>query len=472
MHVQQVYTHTRYQINRLKKSSLVTGTLLLTTVGLLCRLIGFFYRIFLAQAFGEEGMGIYQLTAPIIALVFSLSAAGLQTAVSRLVASYKQDTDKRFPLRILFCGCVMSCLCALCCTGIVYHYSDKIAISFLQEARCAPLLRIVALSFPFSAIHSISRGYFFGIQNTRFPAGTQLLEQLVRVSSVYGIYTWLTSLGKEPTIAVAVLGIVLEESISCLVSVLVLGKSFGATFQPFRNSQRKTTPSRHPGNLKITFQLCRVSFPITLNRIALTFLQSMEAIYIPSALKKYGMLPDHALRTYGVLTGMALPFILFPSTLIGSVCMLLLPRIAFAQSADNDKLIRRTVSRAIHYSSLFGILCTAFFLLSGRLAGEYLFHSKQAGSFILTLSFICPFLYITSTLASILNGLGRTGSTFLLNMIGLLVRLLFVFFAIPHFGIRGYLWGLLASELLLTGFEILAVRYFTQPGCMKKRGIL
>ena len=40
---------------------LITGTIILTLTGVVSRVIGFFYRIYLARLFGEEGMGIYQL---------------------------------------------------------------------------------------------------------------------------------------------------------------------------------------------------------------------------------------------------------------------------------------------------------------------------------------------------------------------------------------------------------------------------
>ena len=71
---------------RIKKNTLITGTIILTVTGLASRLIGFFYRIFLSRLFGEENMGIYQLIGPVMALVFSLSAAGLQNAISKFVA--------------------------------------------------------------------------------------------------------------------------------------------------------------------------------------------------------------------------------------------------------------------------------------------------------------------------------------------------------------------------------------------------
>ena len=89
-----------------------------------------------------------------------------------------------------------------------------------------------------------------------------------------------------------------------------------------------------------------------------------------------------------------------------------------------------------------------------------LYNSSLAGSFIITLSFICPFMYVASTLNSILNGLGRTASTFLFSMISLGVRLLFVFWLIPVLGIQGYLYGLLASQLLQTLLCVFAVRKY------------
>ena len=44
---------------------LIRGAFILTAAGLLTRMIGFFYRIFLSHVIGAEGMGIYQLIFPL-----------------------------------------------------------------------------------------------------------------------------------------------------------------------------------------------------------------------------------------------------------------------------------------------------------------------------------------------------------------------------------------------------------------------
>lgn len=51
--------------------NLFRGAAVLTAAGLITRIMGFFFRIFLSHAFGEENVGLYQLIfpSPLIMLV-------------------------------------------------------------------------------------------------------------------------------------------------------------------------------------------------------------------------------------------------------------------------------------------------------------------------------------------------------------------------------------------------------------------
>ena len=109
---------------------------------------------------------------------------------------------------------------------------------------------------------------------------------------------------------------------------------------------------------------------------------------------------------------------------------------------------------------LLGSLCTTVFYFGGNFAGTILFHNTDAGLYIRTLSFICPFLYTNIALTSILNGLGKTGTTLVHSVLGILLRISFVIFAIPVLGIRGYLYGLLLSEILLSLLHIYALYHY------------
>ena len=448
---------------------LVTGTVILTLTGLLSRFIGFFYRIFLSNVFGAEGMGIYQLIAPVLALSFALTVSGIQTAISKYVASETSTRDYRTSFRTLWAGFLMAMAISVVCALYIYLYADMIAVTLLLEARTAPLLRIIALSIPMATVHSCINGYFYGIRKTAIPAISQLAEQICRVGSVYLIYHICSRHNMEPTISFAVVGLVIGESASMIVSVIAImyraHQVFPAVDNHDRHSAHSLLPARSTQRRKSQFsasdsvpaayrhimgQLLQLAVPLSANRLVINLLQSVEAIYIPNRLMAYGLNNADALGVYGVLTGMSLPLILFPSAITNSISVLLLPIVSEADASGNQTAVRRAIMTSIRYCMLLGCGCTAMFLLLGRSAGRLLFHSELAGSFILTLSFICPFMYIASTLGSILNGLGKTAQTFLFSVVSLLLRLLFVFFAIPVYGIKGYLWGMLASQMLQT----------------------
>ena len=204
------------------------------------------------------------------------------------------------------------------------------------------------------------------------------------------------------------------------------------------------------GMRKVTYgSLLAMVLPLTANRIVLNILQSVESVSIPARLKLYGYDTVTSLSVYGVLTGMAMPFIFFPNALTSSVAVLLLPMISESYALGDINSVKKYTIRTVKYSALMGFACLCIFVLLGQWAGSALFDSPLAGYFITTLGFICPFLYLDTTLSSILQGLGKAGHIFIMNVACLLIRLTFVFVAVPRFGIRGYLWGLLASQLAM-----------------------
>ncbi len=434
---------------------LVMGTVILTLTGFLSRFIGFFYRIFLSRVFGAEGMGIYQLIAPVLALSFALTVSGIQTAISKYVAREEKTGNYCASLRYLFTGFLAAMLLSILCAIFIYLYSEEIAIGFLKEERTAPLLRIISLSIPMAAVHSCINGYFYGIKKTSIPSACQLMEQVIRVGSVYLIYAYFQKQGMQPTISFAVVGLVIGEAASMCVSLIAVKIHFNKIL-PIRMSSLLCLKSTQ--FLSSFKELLSLAVPLSLNRVIINFLQSIEAIFIPQQLLKYGCSTSQALSVYGVLTGMALPLILFPGAITNSICVLLLPMVSEADAVGNRNKIAKAIQSSIRYGFLLGICFTAFFFFCGGFLGNLLYQNKLAGEFILILSFLCPLMYIASTLNSILNGLGKTLETFLYSMVSLLVRLGFVFFLIPVYGIYGYLWGLLVSQLVQTVLCMIGVR--------------
>ena len=437
----------------LQNHTLIKGTAILTIAGMLSRVIGFFYRIFLSQTIGAEGVGIYQLIFPVYTLMHSLTASGIQTAISRFVSSKTALKDYRGARDMLFAGLVLSILFALICSLILWPNAELVAASLLFEPRCAPLLQILCLAVPFSCIHSCIIGYYMGLKRTDIPAVSQLFEQLIRVASSFLIYRIFLERNLAPTPILAVLGMLCSETAAVLYTV--------TAFLLHHPKQRSIFSVSFP--FHCIPQILSFSLPLTANRLLLTLLQSVEAVCIPLRLQTYGLDNAAALTTYGTLTGMSLPLVLFPSAITNSLSAMLLPAVSEAQAAKNEEAIANLTQKTVKSCLLLGTIATVFFLFTGNLCGTYLFQNQEAGTYILILAWLCPFLYLGSTLGSILNGLGQTFFVFLVNLLSLLIRIAFVWFAIPLFGVRGYLWGLLAAQLLQS-ILLLCRCLFMMPG--------
>ena len=201
-----------------------------------------------------------------------------------------------------------------------------------------------------------------------------------------------------------------------------------------------------------------LALPLMGNRLVLNLLAGAEAVWIPNRLQQYGLSDAGAFSVYGVLTGMALPFILFPSAITNSIAVLLLPSVAKDQAEGKAESIAQSVAMALRYSLYMGILCIGIFVLFGVPLGDSVFKNEDAGRYMQILAWLCPFLYLATTMGSILNGLGCTRITFLQNTASMLLRLFFVLAAIPRFGIYGYLCGMLASELFLALMHLYSLK--------------
>lgn len=426
----------------MKKNPLIAGTLLLTATGFLSRILGFFYRIFLSRAIGAEGLGIYQMIFPIHGIAFALCAGSIQTSISRLAAANATKSRNTFKT-----GLLISLTLAFVVTFIIAQAAPFIAEHVLLEPRCAPLLPVMALSIPFSAIHACICGYYYGMKKTAVPALSQLIEQFIRIGAVVLIAHVAVENGNQVSVIIAVWGLLIGEAASAIFSFLFYSFSTGNSKESFS----------YTTFLAIAPPLMAMALPLMGNRLILNCLQSLEAIFVPNRLLEFGLTNSEALSTYGVLTGMALPFIFFPSAITNSLAVVLLPTVSEAQAAGNDQKIERTIAMAIRYSMYMGILCIGIFTLFGDGLGNSVFHNSMAGSFISILAWLCPFMYLSTTMGSILNGLGKTSVIFLHNAIAMLITLAFVVFCIPQYGIYAYLVGLLISELILAALHISAL---------------
>lgn len=444
----------------MSKNSLLKGTAILTIAGLLTRILGFFYRIYLSNAMDTDKIGIYQLIFPIYSICFTIYASGIQTSISKLVAEEYGKKNYRNVKRILHIGLFLSLSSSLILSFFVYRFSDFIAANYLNEISAASPLRIMAIVFPFCGITACINGYYYGLKKTAVPASTQLLEQIVRVAFIYVIVTLIGKNDIRLTTELAVYGLVIGEIVSNLYNI--------ASIFVHKTPREIRVYSKEGNNIAtrkrtITTNMLKMVFPLTGNRLFISILHSVEAILIPTMLKKYGLSSQEALSIYGILNGMTMPFIMFPSAITNALAVLLLPTISEAASLDNKRLIKKTTGIALKYTLLIGILSTGLFIGFGQELGLVIFKNQLAGSLLVNLAWLCPLIYLTTTLGSIINGLGLAHLTFINSIVGLLIRIALLAYLVPKKGMIGYLICLLVSQLAITLFDGIIIMKYIRP---------
>ena len=416
----------------------------MTAAGVLSRIIGFFYRIFLSRTIGAEALGIYQLIGPVFSLCFALTASSIQTSISKFVGDAIggcKDSlcGEKKARAYLILGLVLSCGLSILTGIFMYFNADWIAVRFLGEARCAPLLVLLTYSLLPCCIHACINGYYYGRKNAFVPSLCQLIEQIARVGSVWIVFQITTEKGIPLTAFHAVCGLVIGEAAGLLVSMSALLRE--------KRLPRGSYTSDSVCNRTMTHTLLAMVIPLTINRLSVAFSTSLENLLIPQKLQLYGYSQADALSIYGILSGMTLSIILFPCVLTNSLSVLLLPAISEARGRSNENQIRRTTQKAIRLGLLLGFAFTILFLLTGDMIGNKLFHNALAGHFICRLAWLCPLMYITSLLNSILHGLGRPKQVLFVNLLACLIRIGMIWFLVPAYGIGAYLWGLLLSQV-------------------------
>ena len=150
----------------------------------------------------------------------------------------------------------------------------------------------------------------------------------------------------------------------------------------------------------------------------------------------------------GLVTGMAIPVLFIPSTIIGSLSLVLVPELSENFYRKNTKRLYANLSKGLTVSTLVACFLLPFFYAFGDELGKIAFSEPLAGEFIRT---GCPVLLpmsLTMISTGMLNSMGFEKQTFIYYFIGAAAMLLCVLFLPAVCGAYAYIIGLGASFIL------------------------
>lgn len=423
------------------RNTFFKGTLILTAAGTIVKLIGALNWVFISRILGGEGIGLYQMAFPIYLLALSLSSAGIPVAISILTAERIAIQDYYGARRVFRISLIALLFTGLAFSIIMFWGSDwLIYCGFVHDARAKYAIAALAPAIFIVTILSSFRGYFQGWQMMIPSAASQIVEQLVRVTTMLIFAQLLLAWGIEYAAAGATFG----AAPGALAGLFILLYYY----RQLPSISNKTVFQQNAiicrqSNRRVIWRIATMALPLSIVNIMLPVVANLDLLIVPARLEIAGYSIQQATELFGYLTGMAVPVVNLATIVTAALGTSLVPTIAEAYAQQNFKLIYHRTSSALRLANIITIPGAIGLCLLAYPISQLLYGTPQAGGPISVMGLGAIFLGIHQVTTGILQGLGKTYIPVITMIIaaGIKVILNWYLTAIPTLGIIGAAWA-------------------------------
>lgn len=408
------------------KNKVYANTSIVTILSVAERGLGFLYRIVLSRLLGAEGLGIYQVALSLFAFFLTIGSGGIPITVSRIIAKNKAKNDFLGEQSAVGAGIFASLLLTLPACAILWIFGEKFTFLF-SDARCYAVFKILLLGLTCTCICAVFRGHFWGNKEFLTSSVIDLAEETVMVIAGVLLLQNFSSaaVGAQRTAWAVVL--------SYLFSFAA------ATVCFFVKGGKISHPKKELKNL------FNASLPITSVRASASLVNSAIAVLLPVTLMRAGFDEKSALEVFGVVSGMAVPVLFMPATLIGALALVLTPELSEDFYRNNVQRLRTNVARGIKFAFLVACAIIPYFFAFGEDFGAIAFSNLLAGQMIKRGCFILLPMSLTMISTSMLNAMGYEKRSLVFYFVGAAAMFLGIFLLPKYCGEYAYLIGLGAS---------------------------
>lgn len=375
---------------------------MITLFSILTRFLGFVFRVYLSRKLGAEGIGIYQIATSIVGVFMTLVASGLPLTTAKMVAKYEYDAKLK-EKNIATTTSTVIALAISIISCIVLLLGQKGLSFIIKNQTVIDLILIMCPALIFSAVYAVFRGALWGQNSFFWVSFTELFEQVVRMLLTFIVLKPIFDVTRSTKV------VALTFTITCLVSsifVIIIYLVKGGKLC-FKKGQYKN--------------IIKSATPITGVRLASSFIQPLTALLIPLLLGLIGFSSSESISIYGIIMGMSLPLLFAPLSIVGSLSMVMIPKISVMNENKDYNKICESVNNSINFSLFLSSLIIPLYLACGDLIGIVLFNNIKAGIY-LQLSAVCVLPIVLNNITnSILNALNLEVKSFINYIYGMIV---------------------------------------------------
>lgn len=414
------------------RQNIYKSAAIVTVFSTIEKMMSFFYRVVLSRIIGAEGIGIYQICLSVFAVFLTAASSGIPVTVSRLMAKNNAVNDIRGKHSAVTAGVVGTLIFTVPMAILLFFGRNALGFLFSDD-RCKDIFLLLLPGLILTSVYAVMRGSFWGNKQFVPYSVIELLEDAVMVILgcilVYGVADPVLG-ARRATIAVAV---------SYVFSFIV------SLFWYFHKGGKFVNPKRQ---LKPLFS---ASMPITAMRTSTSLLNSAVAILLPVLLMQaYGLTNSEAISLYGIAIGMSLPILFIPSSLIGSISVVVAPELSENYYKKRTAQVKFDVEKSIRAAIFIATLIVPVLFVLGDEIGELLYSNQMSGEIVQRCSFILIPMCVTMISTTVLNSMNREKRTLIHFLAGAAAMIVSIFTLTKFVGVYSYMIGL-ALNYLITG---------------------
>ncbi len=406
------------------KNTILKNVFILGLSGIIAKTFDFLFRAYYSRALGAEGMGLLSLGFSMHGVMLTFATAGFGVAVSKITSEYMAQNRYNIAKRCMRCALFGVSVFSLVVMLITFVLSTQIAENILGDKRVSLSLCTLVPSIIFMGLSYCFKGFFYASRKVLAPASSEILEQIVKFIAIYALLKVLLPYGTQYGCAAVFGGISIGEFSSCAYLGVIYIKE---------ERKIKSTPAENDAlsQRELVCELLGISIPSMVTSLCCSFLRMQEEVLIVSALERGNLSHSEAVSSLGLLKGMAMPLLIMPLNLLGSVMSLLVPEISRA-GVIGQRRLRSATLRIYKVGIPIGLVIGSMFLIFGEQITYAVYGSYDASRLVVWLSPLCPIMFADSLSCSVLNGLGKQKRLLLFSLLDFCLRFILIYFAIPY----------------------------------------
>ena len=170
-------------------------------------------------------------------------------------------------------------------------------------------------------------------------------------------------------------------------------------------------------------------------RVCASIFATLLAIVLPARLIASGFTPTEATEAFGRITGMANPLLFVPTTVTGSIAVVLLPDISALSVKKEYGALNKRIDFGVHFSMLLcGLFMSLYFALGEKIT-MFLYDDALSGRYLSVAAISMLPMCLSQMSQSVLNSIGKEKESFLTYLAGNVVMIVLIIVLPRYLGV-------------------------------------